>query len=95
MSWNVKTRVVKCHARCHDSSRGKNFFHGKPRIFTRQILRGTMRVHACKSEVINERYCMYGQMFIFVKNFHINNLLVLEIFHVFTFRGTRVPTKII
>ena len=54
---NAKTRVVKCHVRCHDSSRGKKFFHGKSRIFTRQILRGTMRVHACKSEVINERYC--------------------------------------
>ena len=34
--------------------------------------------------------------FIFVKNFHVNNLsLVLEIFHVFNFRGRRVPTKII
>ena len=54
---NANTRVVKCHARCHDSSRGKKFFHGKSRIFTCQILRGTMRVHACKSEVINERYC--------------------------------------
>ena len=32
-------------------------FHGKPRIFTRQILRGAMHVHACKSEVINEWYC--------------------------------------
>ena len=35
----------------------KKIFHGKPRIFTRQILRGAMRVHASKSEVINERYC--------------------------------------
>ena len=35
-------------------------------------------------------------MFIFVENFHIDNLLVvLEIFHVFNFRGTRVPMKII
>ena len=34
--------------------------------------------------------------FIFVENFHVNNLsLVLEIFHVFNFRGRRVPTKII
>ena len=48
---------MKYHARCHNSSCGKNFFHGKPRIFTCQILRGAMRVHACKSEVINERYC--------------------------------------
>ena len=54
---NAKTRVVKYHARCHDSSRGKEIFHGKPRIFTHQILRGAMRVHSCKSEVINERYC--------------------------------------
>ena len=39
---------------------------------------------------------MYGRMFIFVKNFHVNNLSVaLEIFHVFNFRETRVPTKII
>ena len=39
---------------------------------------------------------MYGQTFIFVENFHVNNLLVvLEIFHVFNFRGTRVSTKII
>ena len=38
----------------------EKIFHGKkPRIFTRQILRGVMRVHACKSEVINERYCNY------------------------------------
>ena len=59
---NAKTCVVKCHARCHDSSRGKNFFHGKPRIFTRQILRGAMHVHACKSEVINERYCIYNHL---------------------------------
>ena len=39
---------------------------------------------------------MYGQTFIFLENFHVNNLsVVLEIFHVFNFRGTRVPTKII
>ena len=40
---------------------------------------------------------MYGRTFIFVENFqHVNNLsVVLEIFHVFNFRGTRVPTKII
>ena len=39
---------------------------------------------------------MYGRMFIFVESFHVNNLSVmLEIFHVFNFRGTRVPTKII
>ena len=39
---------------------------------------------------------MYGQTFIFVENFHVNNLsAVLEIFHVFNFCGTRVPTKII
>ena len=25
----------------------------------RKILRGAMRVHACKSEVINEQYCSY------------------------------------
>ena len=54
---NAKTCVVKCHARCHDSSHGNKFFHSKPRIFTRQILCGAMRVHTCKSEVINERYC--------------------------------------
>ena len=31
---------------------------------------------------------MYGRMFIFVENFHLNNLsVVLEIFHVFNFRG--------
>ena len=38
---------------------------------------------------------MYGRTFIFVENFHVNNLVVLEIFHVFNFCGTRVPTKII
>ena len=39
---------------------------------------------------------MYDQTFIFVENFHVNNLsLVLEIFHVFNFCGTKVPTKII
>ena len=39
---------------------------------------------------------MYGQTFKFVENFHANNLsVVLEIFHVFNFRGTRVPMKII
>ena len=38
----------------------KKIFHGKPRIFTRQILRGAMRVHKCKSEVIKERYCSIG-----------------------------------
>ena len=43
---------------------------------------------------------MYGQTFIFVENFHVNNLsvarsVVLKIFHVFKFHGTRVPTKII
>ena len=39
---------------------------------------------------------MYDRTFIFVEKFHVNNLsVVLEIFHVFNFRGTRVPTKII
>ena len=39
---------------------------------------------------------MYDRTFIFVENFHVNNLsVVLEIFHVFNFGGTRVPTKII
>ena len=39
---------------------------------------------------------MYGQTFVLVENFHVNNLsVVLEIFHVFNFCGTRVPTKII
>ena len=39
---------------------------------------------------------MYGRTFIFVENFHVNNLsVVLEIFYVFNFHGTRVPTKII
>ena len=33
-------------------------------IFTRQILRGAMHVHACKSEVINERYCSYSPIYI-------------------------------
>ena len=39
---------------------------------------------------------MYGRTFIFVEKFHVNNLsIVLKIFHVLNFRGTRVPTKII
>ena len=39
---------------------------------------------------------MYGRTFIFVENFHVSNLsVVLEIFHVLNFYGTRVPTKII
>ena len=33
---------------------------------------------------------VYGRTFIFVENFYVNNLsVVLEIFHVFNFRGTR------
>ena len=39
---------------------------------------------------------MYGRTIIYVENFYVNNLsVVLKIFHVFNFRGTRVPTKII
>ena len=39
---------------------------------------------------------MYDRTFIFVENFHVNNLsVVLEISHAFNFRGIRVPTKII
>ena len=38
---------------------------------------------------------MYGRTFIFVENFYVNLSVVLENFHVFNFRGTRVPTKII
>ena len=39
---------------------------------------------------------MYGRTFIFVEKFHVNNLsIVLRIFHLFNFRETRVPTKII
>ena len=42
---------------------------------------------------IASRGRMYGRMFIFVENFHVNNLsVVLEIFHVFNFRGARVAT---
>ena len=38
---------------------------------------------------------MYGRMFIFVENFHVNNLsVVLEIFYVFNFRGTGYPRKL-
>ena len=38
---------------------------------------------------------MYGRMFIFVKNFHVNNLsVVLEIFHVFNFVGQGYPQKL-
>ena len=38
---------------------------------------------------------MYGRTFIFVENFHVSNLsVVLEIFHVFNFRGTRHPRKL-
>ena len=38
---------------------------------------------------------MYDRMFIFVENFHVNNLsVVLEIFHAFNFRGTRVPMNL-
>ena len=38
---------------------------------------------------------MYGRTFIFVENFHVNLSVVLGIFRVFNFRGTRVPTKIL
>ena len=38
---------------------------------------------------------MYGRMLIFFENFHVNLSVVLEIFHVFNFRGTKVPTKMI
>ena len=38
---------------------------------------------------------MYGRTFVFVENFHVNSLsVVLEIFHVFNFRGTRYPRKL-
>ena len=38
---------------------------------------------------------MCGRMLIFIENFHVNNLSVVwEIFHVFNFRGTRVPRKL-
>ena len=33
---------------------------------------------------------MYGRTFTFVENFHVNLSVVLEFFHVFHFRGTRV-----
>ena len=37
---------------------------------------------------------MYGQMFIFVENFHVNNLsVVLEIFHGLIFVGQGYPRK--
>ena len=38
---------------------------------------------------------MYGRTFIFVEIFHVNLSVVLEIFYVFNFCETRVPTKII
>ena len=39
---------------------------------------------------------MYGQTFIFVENVYVHHLsVVLKIFHVFNFCGTKVPTKII
>ena len=50
---NAKTRVVKMPRLIT----WKTFFHGKPWNFTCKILCGVMHVHACKSEVINERYC--------------------------------------
>ena len=38
---------------------------------------------------------MHGQTFIFVENFHVNNLsVVLEIFDVFNFRGQGYPRKL-
>ena len=38
---------------------------------------------------------MYDRTFIFVENFHVNNLsVVLEIFHAFNFRGTGYPRKL-
>ena len=37
---------------------------------------------------------MYGRTFIFVENFHVNLSVVLEIFHVFNFHGTRYPWKL-
>ena len=38
---------------------------------------------------------MYGRTFMFVENFHVNNLsVVLEIFHVFNFRGQGYPRKL-
>ena len=40
---------------------------------------------------------MVERSYHFVENFHVNNYLsvVLDIFHVFNFHGTRVPMKII
>ena len=38
---------------------------------------------------------MCGQTFIFVENFHVNNLsVVLDIFHVFNFRRQGYPRKL-
>ena len=45
--------------KCHDSSRGNYYFHGKLWHFTREILRVATRVHACKNELIIERYRNY------------------------------------
>ena len=52
--------------------------------------------------LLMDKYCNYQLHYsrdhtcIFVENFHVNNFIVLEIFHAFNFRGlgTRVPTKI-
>ena len=49
-----------CQDLCHENATTRlveKNFQSKPWISTRQILRGAMRVHTRKSEVINKRYC--------------------------------------
>ena len=42
--------------KCHVSSRGNKYFHGRIRLYIREIPRVAARGHACKNEVVIERY---------------------------------------
>ena len=51
----------KCHVswKSHVSSRGNKYFHGRISLYTREIPRVATRGHACKNEVVIERYRRY------------------------------------
>jgi len=57
-----KPRIITWN--CHVLSRRNNIFHEKIWHLTHEILRVAMHVHACKNEVIIERYCTSVQGYI-------------------------------
>ena len=57
-----KPRLVAC--KCHVSSRGGKYFHGRNRQPPREIPRGATHGHACKNEVVIERYRISGTRYV-------------------------------